>query len=236
MTADSAPDEVSFRIGDVFPATDPVARYVAGVAMISNDWGRLFWLQESLVVDRAGPAILLYRIQIGLHLEAVAFMKQAERQYEKEIGAFVSRLPDEAREIHASLVDDAALAAVRGDDTRNQSFHYPQLQRDRFERDLEEMANLLSAAADLDGTVESAGRPEFLEYGFADEVALQMLPMNDEDELDREAIAAFRDRSLAFRRFAELVINQYVDGRPSDDLGDPDDGNEDDFAAGSPSS
>jgi hypothetical protein len=32
---------IRFKIGDAFPASDPVARFITGLAMISNDWLRL---------------------------------------------------------------------------------------------------------------------------------------------------------------------------------------------------
>ena len=216
----SAPDEteIKFRIGDVFSASDPVARYVTGVAMISNDWGRLFQLQDELGERHPGPRLLLYRFQLALHVEAAKFIQQAQGQYPVEIGRFLAGLPDEAQEIHKTLVDPEHLAKVRADDTRNLSFHYPQIMKVRFERDIEEMAGLLKKAEDLTGRVEASSVPRFLEYQFADEVALQMLPMTPDEVLDEKAIAVFRERALAFRRFAELVVNQYVDGQPNDDL------------------
>ena len=42
----------------VFPSSDPVARYVTGVAMIANDWGRLFRLQEAVGDQEAGVRLL----------------------------------------------------------------------------------------------------------------------------------------------------------------------------------
>lgn len=210
--------ELVFRIGDVFPASDPVARYVTGVAMISNDWGRLFQLQDELGDRHPGPRLLLYRFQLALHFEAVKFIQGSQRQYPDEIGRFLAGLPTEAQEIHGTLVDQGHLDRARVEDTRNTSFHYPRVLRARFDRGDEEMAGLLEAAEDLEGAVEASAEPRFLEYSFADEVALQMLPMTDDEELDQEAIAAFRERALAFRRFAELVINRYVDGQPNDDL------------------
>ncbi|MEI2711390.1 MAG: hypothetical protein V9E96_20630 [Chitinophagaceae bacterium] len=145
-------------------------------------------------------------------------------QYPDEIGRFLAGLPAEAQETHGTLVDEGHLGRARVEDTRNTSFHYPRVLRARFDRGEEEMAGLLEAARDLEGKVEASSEPRFLEYGFADEVALQMLPMTDDEKLDQEAIAAFRERALAFRRFAELVINSYVDGQPNDDLGVAGDG------------
>lgn len=201
----------------MFPASDPVARFLTGVAMIANDWGRLFRLQEA--VDDAGVRLLLYRMQLSLHMEAVKFLRQAKQQFPNEIGAFIENLPEEARDLHHEIVCAQSVAQLRAGSVRDQSFHYPQLHQVRFDRGIEEMAKLMRAAEDLDGSVEaSPNEPDFLEYSFADEVIVQLLPSDSDDKTDPQAVAAFRDRALAFRRFAELAISQYVDGQLNDDL------------------
>lgn len=211
--------ELTFRIGDVFPATDPVARFLTGVAMIANDWGRLFRLQEAVGGREIGTRLLLYRLQLSFHSEAVKFMRDTRRQYPDEINRFVEHLPAEAVALHEELVSEQSVRLLRAETVRDQSFHYPRVHRVRFDRGHEEMAKLLGAAEDLDASVEaSPNEPDFLEYGFADEVIVQLLPSDEDDKTDPEAVAAFRDRALAFRRFAELAISEYVDGRPSDDL------------------
>lgn len=209
--------EISFRIGDVFPASDPVARFLTGVAMIANDWGRLFRLQEA--VDDAGVRLLLYRMQLSFHIEAVKFLRQAKQQFPNEIGAFIENLPEEARDLHREIVCAQSVAQLRAASVRDQSFHYPQVHRVRFDRGIEEMAKLMRAAEDLNSSVEaSPNEPDFLEYEFADEVIVQLLPSDSDDKTDPQAVAAFRDRALAFRRFAELAISQYLDNQSNNDL------------------
>ena len=95
--------ELTFRIGDVFPSSDPVARYVTGVAMIANDWGRLFRLQEAVGDQEAGVRLLLYRLQLSFHMEAVKFLRQSRQQYPREIERFLENLSEEAIEIHREL-------------------------------------------------------------------------------------------------------------------------------------
>lgn len=186
--------------------------------MISNDWGRLIRLQEELNGRHPGAAMLMYRLQLGLHLEAAKFMNQAQRQYENEVSGFLSSVPKEAQDLHRELTDPESLAQLRAQQVRDLSFHYPQIHRERYDRRIEEMAKLLTAAEGIEGAAEMSDIPEFLEYRFADEIVLQMLPQNEGGDLDTDAIAAFKNRALGFRRFAELVINQYLDGQPSDDL------------------
>ncbi len=223
MAQDAGPNdelmEFTFRIGDVFPATDPVARFLTGVAMIANDWGRLFRLQEAVHEEDAGVRLLLYRLQLSFHSEAVKFMRETRRQYPNEIDRFVDHLPAEAVALHRELVSEQSLRMLRAESVRNQSFHYPKVHKVRFDRGHEEMAALLGAAEDLEASVQaSPNEPDFLEYSFADEVIVQLLPSDENGKTDEEAVAAFRDRALALRRFAELAISEYVDGRPSDDL------------------
>lgn len=211
--------KLKFRIGEVFPASDPVARYVTGVAMIANDWGRLFRLMEAIDEAEAGTRLLLYRLMLSFHVEAVMFLRRTERQFPIEVRRFLDILPAEGLDLHRDLVAAQSVAALRAESVRNQSFHYPRVLRARFDRGTEEMARLLEAASDLEGHVEaSPEQPDFLEYGFADEVIVQMLPADADNETDRDAVALFRDRALSFRRFAELVVSGFVDGQPNDDL------------------
>ncbi|MBK8295140.1 MAG: hypothetical protein IPK93_10345 [Solirubrobacterales bacterium] len=180
--------------------------------MIANDWGRLFRLQEA--VDDAGVRLLLYRMQLSFHMEAVKFLRQAKQQFPKEIGAFIESLPEEARDLHQEIVCAQSVAQLRAGGVRDQSFHYPQIHRVRFDRGIEEMGKLMRAAEDLNGSVEaSPNEPDFLEYDFADEIIVQLLPSDSDDKTDPEAVAAFRDRALAFRRFAELAISHHVEGQ-----------------------
>lgn len=225
----SATSNLTFKIGDVFSATDPVARYLTGVAMIANDWGRLFRMMEELSDRDPGARLLLYRLQLSFHLEATEFVRVSLGRFRHEIERFLQTLPAEARSIHAELVDEDGLARTRATEVRNLAFHYPLLHREGFNAGEEDMANLLVAAQDLEGSIEASPAPDFLEYAFADEVTLQQLPQNENHELDQDAIVAFRTRALSFMRFAELAIQQYVDAQLTDetsvesDLGRDDD-------------
>lgn len=208
-------DQVSFRIGDVFPESDPVARFVAGIAMMANDWGRLFRLLAELRDDELGTGtrLLLYRLQLSFHVEAVKFLRDSERQYPEEIARFLESLPDEASELHRKLTDESSLTSLGAGPVRNQSFHYPRVHRVRYGRGNEEMAQLLSEAADLEGKVEvSADNADLVEYGFADEIIVQLLPSNDEGRTDEDAVTAYRERALDLRRFAQLAVTHYLDG------------------------
>lgn len=64
---------IHFKIGEAFPARDPVARFITGLAMISNDWLRsvedMFGL-EGDTPEEIGRRISLFRHQAALVHEA----------------------------------------------------------------------------------------------------------------------------------------------------------------------
>jgi hypothetical protein len=74
----------SFTIGEAFPADDAVARFVTVVAMISNDWLRLFEEMSSIHGDdpEAHARLTLnYRLQAALHYEAADFLRNARSNF-----------------------------------------------------------------------------------------------------------------------------------------------------------
>ena len=89
-----------FRVGDAFPATDAVARFITVVAIMSNDWLRLE--SQILKVDRTDPdeggiRVMSFRQQAALYHEAASFITDARRMW-PEVAAFIDGLDDEARQ------------------------------------------------------------------------------------------------------------------------------------------
>lgn len=74
---------IRFKIGDAFPASDPVARFLTGLAMISNDWLRS--IEEMLKLgdapEEVGRRISLFRRQAALVHEAATFISDARRMF-----------------------------------------------------------------------------------------------------------------------------------------------------------
>src|SRR3954447_19399155 len=93
-----------FRIGAAFPADDPVARFVTGLAMICNDWLRFMGdfaiLTEASNTDgddeAAARHVGVFRLQAALLHEAARFATTAHRKF-PEIARFVDHLDDTAR-------------------------------------------------------------------------------------------------------------------------------------------
>src|SRR4051794_34070636 len=95
-----------FKIGDAFPAEDPVARFITVLAMMSNDWLRS--AEEMLgiadgSIDEGGRRVMLFRQQASLHHEAATFIVDARRRF-PAIAEFVDGLPEVAREECAKVV------------------------------------------------------------------------------------------------------------------------------------
>lgn len=68
--------KVTFKIGEAFPASDPVARFITVLGMMSNDWLRS--IAEMLALDDSdqdseGRRLSLFRQQASLHHEAATF-------------------------------------------------------------------------------------------------------------------------------------------------------------------
>ena len=77
---------IRFKIGDAFPASDPVARFITGLAMISNDWLRsvedMFKL-EGDTPEEIGRRASLFRRQVALVHEAATFITDARRMFRR---------------------------------------------------------------------------------------------------------------------------------------------------------
>ena len=83
-------NECTFRIGDAFPATDPVARFVAVLAIIYNDWRRTMDSMAASVDQPDGMGVRLHRFRqlVGYTHEATEFLKVSRKRY-KEVDVFV---------------------------------------------------------------------------------------------------------------------------------------------------
>src|SRR4051794_38237755 len=88
---------IRFKIGEAFPANDPVARFITGLAMISNDWLRsmndLLEL-ESDTPEEQGRRVSLFRRQAALVHEAATFITDARRMFH-DVARFIDGLSAE---------------------------------------------------------------------------------------------------------------------------------------------
>lgn len=156
---------IRFKIGDAFPADDPVARFITGLAMISNDSLRSFEDMFGLEGDspeEIGRRVSLFRRQTALIHEAATFITDARRMF-PEVATFVAGLESEARDGCERVIGgvDRGSAHYLGDwleGHRNVTHHYPKMHQAAAQHGKEEMANALADAADFKSTIESGQR------------------------------------------------------------------------------
>jgi hypothetical protein len=211
---------IRFKIGTAFPASNPIARFVTVLAMMSNDWLRI--MQEMVTLDGDDPEtrarhIMLFRQQAALHHEAADRLDDAPGRF-TEIRTFMASLPREAQADLAIVLagNDPVSEHYLGDwhaQHRHVTFHYPILHPDRAAAGAEELHNALTAAAHLDGTItwteDAFGSVRF---GFADEVVVQWLP---DGETQAELIVKLRDSALALARYVQRAVGAYLASLPS---------------------
>jgi hypothetical protein len=93
--------KITFKIGDAFPASEPVSRFISVLAMMSNDWLRsiedMFALETATTPDAGARRISLFRQQAALHHEAATFIRDSMRRF-PEIEQFVQGLSADAKE------------------------------------------------------------------------------------------------------------------------------------------
>lgn len=207
---------VSFRIGEAFSVEEPVARFMAVVAMISNDWQRLAAQmlkldeREREAHDDETTALLItnYRLQAALHYEAARCLHQARNW--PEIREFIVALPKAAIAEYRTVVGgvDPESPHYHGKwlaNARNRTFHYSKLNRG------EPIGKALKSAADKEGSI-SYGTVDSVRFGFADVVALEWLGGPDADT-DRTRVATLRVAVLAMTQFAQRAMRSHLDSK-----------------------
>jgi hypothetical protein len=210
---------IRFKIGEAFPAEDPVARFITGLGMISNDWLRLIDDLVSIYEDESpegrGRRMSLFRRQAALVHEAATFITDALRMF-PAVAMFVDGLEREARDACERIVGsvDSSSPHYLGTwlrDHRNVTHHYPKMHPDAAQHGEDVMANALAAAADLEGTIDSGARFIDARFGYADEVGVQLLPSVD----DSSWVEALRDTAMTLAEFAQRAAQNYLEMRPA---------------------
>jgi hypothetical protein len=209
---------IRFKVGDAFPASDPVARLITGLGMISNDWLRslddMFKLERD-TPEEMGRRVSLFRRQAALVHEAANFITDARRMF-PEVASFVDGLEVEARDgcEHVIGAADSGSAHYLGDwleEHRNVTHHYPKMHPKAAEHGQEEMANALAAGAEIESTIDSGQRFGDARFRFADEVGVQLLPPLD----DTSWVEKLRDTAMALAEFAQRAAQTYLEARPA---------------------
>lgn len=175
-----------FRIGDLFPAEEPVARWLTVCAMALNDLLLVNrWLVPSLKED--GPAyvnVYLARLGAAHVFEISKFLHQSERKV-PEVRGFLAEIGDDERAAYERFkaVGPAGTEpfASQLEHARNQFFHYAELLP--HAEDFEKLKMAMNAHAETTGEIHDRGKfVEGFRALFADDIATA-LSFPDEDPL-----------------------------------------------------
>jgi hypothetical protein len=166
----------TFRVGDVFPASDVKARFVTGLGMIVNDWHRSMKLMNDSLkgADGEGVRMMLFRQQVAYLYEATKFVAGA-RHHNTDVESFVASLDSAARDKLGTAMATTSELDQWLKDHRNVTFHYPKIVQAAHEHKDEELGTALASATSEEGTITAEGPAGAIRFEFADVVALELL-------------------------------------------------------------
>jgi hypothetical protein len=208
--SDPEVQELTFRIGDAFPAECVEARWVTVLAMASNDFLRLFdWLVNA---SDEGTRLLVFRIIASAFYEVVTHLDDTVRRF-PEITTLVGDLDAEAQQeverMRGAIKPESPFyLGAWFEKHRNVTFHYAEMHPSKATHRQEEISEALRAAEQLSGTISTSEGFGSVRFGFADEVAVQWLPDVSVD--GAAALESLRERCLDLTRFTQRAANRYL--------------------------
>lgn len=179
---DSRNRGIGFKIGDAFPARDPIARWTTALAMVAND---VVYLNVRMIEADLPPELNIYyfRLLASHFIEAVDWIGQTRHKW-GEIDEFVRSLDEDSQASCDRLLAFADRKHPLHETlrrSRNTLFHYPVIHPEKEKAGAEELANALTDAKDSEGWIEDGGHYATFRATFADTVALSFLT-GSEDE------------------------------------------------------
>jgi hypothetical protein len=192
---------------EVFPADDPVARFIVAISIARNDV-RHALLQVGAAYDRDAPESAYWmRIATGHFFEAEGALR--EWLQVPEVRSFIAKLPSDGQEaLRTALSAIQKMGRGALEHSRQRTFHYPS-PASRYRLD-EELAGALRALGDEEVTVvhERAG---LFRWRFADDVALTLALGKHSPSTVREQLEIARDGAIGFVNFATRAWDAYRD-------------------------
>jgi hypothetical protein len=196
---------LGFKIGRVFPADDPLARWATVLAMAAN---HSIYLNVRLIEGDLPPELNLYyfRLVAAHFFEASDWLRRTPETW-PEVREFIASLEEEQQAQYGRLTafskqNHPLHHALRR--SRVTLFHYPEMHPGREQAGQEELANALEKAAELDGWIEGGQEYASFRASFADEVSLQFL--GEEQDALEAVMMALREPVFELVVFAEAVL------------------------------
>jgi hypothetical protein len=208
-------EELRFRVGDAFPADDPLARFILVVSMGLNDNS----LANTRFVNTEEEYELLYFFRLASgHLQELANRLRVAHGEWPEVQKFVASLDKQYRDDFAAIVQLADSKDDTGEKLgriRNEFFHYPDLRRKTAERGKLPVMKALGEGADEEGTI-SLGEEALggVRAHFADELGakLVMAHLGLDEDGQGALVKELGELQAAYGRFAQAALGRYVNG------------------------
>ena len=208
--------ELRFKVGQAFPASEPVSRFSAVLCMALND---LVLASDHGVREGLPNWEYFYflRLTAAHFFEAEKFIRESSARY-PEIDAFICGLGDEANENWCKVRDVAADQSVKR--LRDVFFHYPEM-LDRTKSQYDQFTRALAGLSEQDGRIIQGKALKDLRCEFADDVAArltrgdQQLPGEGaRDVVVDDLVASLRDGVIALQDFSFTCVQAYLKALP----------------------
>lgn len=181
---------IEFKVGDVFPGDDPVARWVAGLIIISNDLARahrrLYEIHQ--LEDEEAKQHSPYWVMLGVsHLrEAVKFLHPdtCALLETPQVEAFIGDLPHDAKALLDEIVGEIqpwneSWLFRFGKPLRDRLFHYAGEGPDGTDY-TEEIGAALDAMKDFERGIEFEGRNIDWHWMLGEEIRINWIAQGGE--------------------------------------------------------
>jgi hypothetical protein len=202
-----------FRIGDVFDANDPIARWVTVLAMAMNN---TIYVNVRLLEGDGRPEtgqalppelnLYYFRLLASHFYEAVIWLHETRDAW-PEIRGFVDTLDARSQHHYETLVAFADTSHVLHPQLRRcrlSMFHYPRMNQEQERRGIEDLANAMREAADIEGAIEGGEDYASFRATFADEIGTQFLAPTFEEA--KQVFEGLQQPMIELAEFGEAAL------------------------------
>jgi hypothetical protein len=190
-------------IRDVFPAEQPLSRFLVSMAMASNDLELAMWNAVEATKARRPESNYWVRLVMGHFIEAddaLAMWRESSAEVRKFLGTLPPEGQSALKEVQKMLTKVGRTAVSHA---RNHTFHYPAPNAHKSDA---ELAKALDALSDEPLTGDAGARPGSVRLAFADQAAL-MVAMGKHRPPDDPALRAqMHDLQAGATNFVNFIF------------------------------